>query len=146
MANTTNSNPPISAPTFAKALSASDSMAHLINRVRAGDSERAILYTEQIIHTLAKLLTDYGIELTEVLPLTTCTRCQRQCIEYRRFGDELVCVLCMADHVQSVLSPFDVLETQTRLREAVGILTDLTAPGARAAAFLEREAKAKVPR
>jgi hypothetical protein len=137
------SAPPVSVATFAKALSASDSMAHLVNRVRAGDTDRAILYTEQIVHTLAKLLADYGLELTEVLPLTTCTRCARQCIEYRRYGDELVCMVCIEQHVRGVSTIAGVLDTEKRLREAVGLLTELAGPNARAAVFLDREAKVK---
>lgn len=86
----------------ALALFASDAMAHLVSAVRVGDEEKAVVYAEQITHALSKLLAGYGIELGEVLPLTTCSRCKRPCIEYRRYGSERVCVVCIHEHVTTI--------------------------------------------
>ncbi len=52
-------------------------------------------------------------------------------------------MFCIEDHVRGAATIAGVLETEKRLREAVGLLTELAAPNMRAAAFLDRVAKVK---
>ena len=141
------------AATFASALSASDSMAQLLKCVREGNQEHAVNYTERIVHALAKVLQDYGLDIAEVLPVVTCARCARPCIEYRSFnGEGRVCVLCITEHVLGASKVDEAMralcgeiakmrDLDKRLRIATGLLTELAGPSARVTAFLDAEAK-----
>lgn len=151
---------------FSKALEASDATAHLVAMVRANDREKAVVYIELVVHALARLLNDYGLELGEVAPLVTCTRCERPALEYRRYGSEALCVMCINEHLGGATSTAELREQflsklrnmaeaeaaratvqkawdldKARLREATALLSDVAAPFARVTAFLDEESK-----
>lgn len=85
-----------------------DEAGMMLAHVRRAEAEEAMQRAEAIIRHIASLCADYGVDLTELLPTVTCSRCTRPTIEYRTFrnfelgSEEIVCILCIDAQLTSV--------------------------------------------
>lgn len=75
----------------------------MVSALTGDDETRAMRAAEDCVLELAKMMKALGVDLHEVLPVEACTRCARPCVDFRRVGDELVCVICADRHVDATL-------------------------------------------
>lgn len=75
-----------------------DDAGMMLAHVRSGDrcaSDHAMRHAQQVIEHIAAMLACFDIDLLEVLPTRTCSRCTKESVDCRSYGDELLCLTCV---------------------------------------------------